>query len=247
MIDGYKTGGIFVKRRKSILALFASFVVVVATVFGMNQVREAPVVLTIAQQTERPTIIIDPGHGGMDGGATANGLIEKDINLAISLNLKDLLSIQGFRVIMTREDDRSLHDDGLTQIARQKRSDMYHRLDVMKQNPKAIFISIHQNKFEQSSSRGAQIFYSQNLPDSQKLADSIQASFQTLLQPDNKREIKAAQNNLFLLYEAQIPAVMVECGFISNPEEAANLSSQEYQKQVAFAVSQGLTQFLSLK
>ena len=232
------------KKRGQISALFGMIFIFVFTLFGIYQIQEKPIPVSAALQRERPTVIIDPGHGGMDGGATDNNIIEKDINLAVSLNLRDLLSIQGFRVIMTREDDRSLHDDGLNEIARQKRSDMYHRLSVIESNPNAVFISIHQNKFEQHSSKGAQIFYSPNHPDSQKLAKSIQDSFRTLLQPNNHREIKEAQNNLFLLYESQIPAVMVECGFISNPEEAAKLQTEDYQKQVAFAVYQGLHHYL---
>ena len=130
-------------------------------------------------------VILDPGHGGIDGGAEANNLIEKDINLAIALNLRDFLSVQGFRVIMTREDDRSIHDQGITQISRQKRSDMYNRLAIIEDHPEAIFVSIHQNKFEQAAVCGAQVFYSQNHPDSQQLAQQIQTSFASLLQPDN--------------------------------------------------------------
>ncbi len=203
------------------------------SVLGMRQVQQVQIV---SAQTlhQHPVIIIDPGHGGMDGGAQANGVTEKDVNLAVSLTLRDLLSQQGFHVIMTREDDRSIHEEGLTQISRQKRSDMYQRLKIIEDHPEAIFISVHQNKFEQSSSRGAQIFYSQNDPQ----------SFQQNLQPDNTRQIKPAENNLFLLYEAQIPAVMAECGFLSNPEEAHNLSTEQYQQQTAFTIYCGLMDYL---
>ena len=232
------------RKRGQIGALLGIIFILTFTLFGIYQIQEKPIPVSAVLPKEPVTVIIDPGHGGIDGGATDNNIIEKDINLAVSQNLRDLLSIQGFRVIMTREDDRSLHDDGLTQIARQKRSDMYHRLSVIENNPNAVFISIHQNKFEQSSSKGAQIFYSPNHPDSQKLAQSIQDSFVSLLQPDNHREIKEAQNNLFLLYESQIPAVMVECGFISNPEEAAKLQTEVYQQQIAFTVYRGLHRYL---
>lgn len=194
---------------------------------------------------EKPLIIIDPGHGGVDGGACANGLIEKDINLAISLNLRDLLSTQGFRVIMTREEDCSLHDEGITSISRQKRSDLHHRLALTEAHPDAVFISIHQNKFEQPSSHGAQIFYTTNFPEAELLAKSIQDHFISELQPENHRQIKPADNNLFLLYEAKVPAIMAECGFLSNPEEASKLATEDYQKKIAFVIYQGILDYFT--
>lgn len=232
---------------KSFLSVLVFSCFVIGVVFlGIHKVERVQFVSAVPQN-RRPVIILDPGHGGADGGAVANGIVEKDINLAIAMDLHDLLSAQGFCVIMTREDDRSIHDEGLTQLSRQKRSDMYNRLEMMKNHPEAYFISIHQNKFEQSSSKGAQIFYSQNRPESQKLAQAIQDSFHTLLQPENQREIKPAENNLFLLYEAPLPAVMAECGFLSNPQEGQKLTQTEYQQQVAFAIYQGLMHFLSMQ
>ena len=105
-----------------------------------------------------------PATAASTAGRRANGVSEKEVNLAISLQLRDLLSAQGFRVIMTREDDRSIHDEGITQISRQKRSDLYNRLAIIEDHPEAIFVSIHQNKFEQASSRGAQIFFQPQQP-----------------------------------------------------------------------------------
>lgn len=232
-------------RKRSWIALGMLFCMILGMVaLGIGRIeRVQPVYLL--EEEQRPVVIIDPGHGGIDGGAEANGLIEKDINLAISLNLRDFLSMQGFRVIMTREDDRSIHDQGITQISRQKRSDMYNRLALIEDHPEAIFVSIHQNKFEQASVCGAQVFYSQNNPDSQQLAAQIQSSFASLLQPDNTREIKPAENNLFLLYEATVPAVMVECGFLSNQQEAGQLSDPTYQRKVAFVVGQALCRFVA--
>ena len=239
-------------KYQSILSIFACtcLMITVTTVHMKHIERKNPPTLLTAlaedQSTKNlPTIIIDPGHGGVDGGASGNGLVEKDINLSISLNLRDLLWIQGFRVIMTREDDRSLHDEGIISIAQQKRSDLHHRLALMENHPEAIFISIHQNKFQQPSSKGAQIFYSQNLPESKQLAQSLQESFIKYLQPENQRQIKGAENNLFLLYEAKIPAIMAECGFLSNPEEAGKLASEQYRQEIAFVIYQGLLDYLS--
>lgn len=232
-------------RKRSLMGLGMLFCLILGMVaWGILHIEQVQPVFSV-QGEEQPVVILDPGHGGIDGGAEANNLIEKDINLAIALNLRDFLSVQGFRVIMTREDDRSIHDQGITQISRQKRSDMYNRLAIIEDHPEAIFVSIHQNKFEQASVCGAQVFYSQNHPDSQQLAQQIQTSFASLLQPDNTREIKPAENNLFLLYEATVPAVMVECGFLSNAQEAANLSDPDYQRKVAFVVGQALCRFVA--
>lgn len=229
--------------RSILLAISFSCLVFGMALKGIHRIELVEMVSAVPQGL-RPVVIIDPGHGGMDGGAQANGIVEKNINLSIAQNLHDLLSVQGFHVIMTREDDRSIHDEGLTQVVRQKRSDLHNRLAIMEAHPDAIFISIHQNQFPQPSCQGAQIFYSQNRPESEKLAQVIQEAFQRNLQPDNNRQIKPAQNNLFLLYEAKIPAVMVECGFLSNPQEAQKLAETEYQEQVAFTIFDGLMGFL---
>lgn len=229
--------------RSILLAIGFCCLVIGMAVKGIHRV-ELVELVSAAQPVSRPVVILDPGHGGIDGGAQANGIVEKGINLAIAQNLRDLLSVQGFHVIMTREDDRSIHDEGITQIARQKRSDLHNRLAIMEDHPEAIFISIHQNQFPQPSCQGAQIFYSQNRLESQKLAQAIQESFQRNLQPENSRQIKPAQNNLFLLYEAKIPAVMAECGFLSNPQESQKLAETEYQEQVAFTIFDGLMDFL---
>ena len=225
-------------RKSKLAAAFFCGAVVVLAAMGIGRVVQVEMG-SVHSRRQRPTIILDPGHGGVDGGAQANGVSEKEVNLAISLQLRDLLSAQGFRVIMTREDDRSIHDEGITQISRQKRSALYNRLAIIEDHPEAIFVSIHQNKFEQASSRGAQIFFSPNNPESQKLAQSIQETFVSLLQPENTRQIKKAENNLFLLYEAQIPAVMAECGFLSNPEEEGLLQDPKYQQTLAAAIAAG--------
>ena len=189
------------------------------------------------QQEEPLTIIIDPGHGGFDAGATGyDGIVEKEINLSISLKLRDLLVANGFSVHMTRETDDA--------TAGKKKEDMYVRLQSMTDYPNSLYISVHQNQFPQSQYHGAQIFYSQNLPESKELAQTIQDAFVQMLQPDNTREIKPAQKNLFLLYKATVPAVIVECGFLSNPTEAQQLASDAYQSKVAFTIFSGIVQYL---
>ncbi len=197
---------------------------------------------------EAPVVIIDPGHGGIDGGAVGvNGTVEKDINLEIALVLRDQLTLFGYDVLMTREDDRSIHDEGVTGIANQKRSDLNNRLALMNEYPDAVVVMIHQNRFSQSKYSGAQVFYGKNHSESAELAKIIQSAFVRLLQPENTRAVKKAGKDIFLLYYSENPIVMVECGFLSNPEEEALLSDREYQQKVAFTIADGLTEYENQK
>ena len=192
----------------------------------------------------RPTVVVDPGHGGVDGGAScADGTPEKGINLAIALRLRDFLRSAGYEVIMTRETDISIHDASATTIRKKKNSDLHNRLKLAESHPDAIFVSIHQNQFEQEKYFGCQLFYSKNNAQSQTLAGAIDWAVKKQTQPDNKRELKPADSNLFLLWNARIPAVLVECGFLSNPREAEMLKDEEYQKQMAFAIFCGIEAF----
>lgn len=189
---------------------------------------------------------MDSPHGGMDGGcSTAEGVPEKGINLNIMLHLRDWLEAFGYEVEVTRDTDRSIHDKGVEGIANQKSSDMDNRLALFNEYENAVCISIHQNQFTDPQYSGAQMFYADTNSESEALAQSLQTQFRELLQPENQREIKLCGNELFLCYYCENPTVMVECGFLSNPEEAALLTSDEYQKQVAFTVFSGIQQWLA--
>ena len=204
-------------------------------------------VLTVGGVSAVQTVVIDPGHGGSDGGAVGySGSIEKEMNLDIALKLRDLLRVSGFRVVMTREDDRSIHDEGAETVAEQKRSDLYNRLDLYNADPTAIAVSVHLNQYPDPACRGAQIFYSPNDERSEKLAASVQGAFVRLLQPENTRQIKPADKNLFLLFHAEVPAILCECGFVSNPEEEALLMSEEYRAETAFAIYSGIVDHLAV-
>ncbi len=187
----------------------------------------------------KKTVILDAGHGGFDGGASAGDVLEKDINLKIALFLADHLRLSGYDVILTREDDSATNDEG-DRIRSKKISDMKNRLVIMKSYPDAFFVSIHLNKYSDSQPKGTQVFYSQKTEESKLLAQSIQQTVKELLQSDNHREIKPATRDAYLLYNAPIPAVIVECGFLSNPAELALLKTEEYQKKMAFAVYCGI-------
>lgn len=192
-----------------------------------------------------PSVVIDAGHGGEDGGAVSDdGVLEKDINLEISKKTSALLYMLGFDVTETRTDDTAL-DNGEETIRLRKVSDMKQRLEIYDSSDENVVISIHQNKFTQSQYNGTQIFYSPNNPNSQKLAESIKFSVKGLLQPNNERECKQADSGIYLLKNTHNPAVIVECGFISNEEECKKLIDSEYQKQMAFSISAGFLNYFN--
>lgn len=190
------------------------------------------------------TIIIDAGHGGEDGGAVIGEIVEKDINLEISLKLEKALKSMGYNVIMTRTEDKLIYDPAESKTMRQKKSaDIHKRTDIVNKSNNAILISIHQNKYPSPSSKGAQVFYSPKDSRSEVLAQNIQSAIGEMLQPKNKRMIKKSGTNIYMLYNAKIPAVMVECGFISNPNECKNLRDDEYQNKMVYCILCGILKF----
>lgn len=195
-----------------------------------------------------PVIIIDPGHGGFDGGATSeDGLIEKDINLAISQKLYDLFKMNGFQVILTRDTDKDLSDEGLTTIRQRKNSDIHNRLALANSYSDTILLSIHQNKFMRSKYWGAQVFYGPQNPESQKFGEIMQRTLIEMVQPENTRQYKPCEESVYLIHNAPMPALLVECGFLSNPEEAQKLNQDSYQKKLSFAIFSATAEYLGLE
>ena len=145
---------------------------------------------------------------------------------------------------MTRTDDIMTCDDGLDSLRKRKVSDIHNRFDILEKNPDAVFISIHQNKFEDNSQHGTQVFYSGNNDESKLLAESIQNSIVSVLQPDNSRVVKKSGSGIYLLYHAKLPAVLVECGFISNPAEVKKLNDENYRMKIAILIADGLIKYL---
>ncbi len=190
-------------------------------------------------------IIVDAGHGGMDGGTSAaDGTKEKDINLSIARKLNLLLVASGYKTVMLRNDDALIGDNSLSTIRARKVSDIRKRLEVAESYPESILVSIHQNYYSVPKYSGAQVFYSTNSPKSKILAQSIQDSVVNGLQPDNDRKIKAVGSDIYLLYNCTLPAVMVECGFMSNEREAEKLKTDSYQTQMALSIMQGILNYL---
>lgn len=183
------------------------------------------------------TIVIDPGHGGIDGGATScTGVLESQINLQIGLRLRDLLHFLGYQTVMTRQTDTSIHTQGET-IAAQKVSDLKNRVKLVNETPNAIYLGIHQNIFADSRYHGAQVFY-RNEEESEDLARMLQQN----LCPN--RQSKPGEG-IYLLQNIQAPGVLVECGFLSNPAEEEKLRDAGYQKWLCAVIAESLRDFLS--
>lgn len=198
-------------------------------------------------KNQTPCIIIDAGHGGFDGGAsTDDGYPEKHINLNVSLYLNDYLTTLGYETLLTRTKDESLEESDLSTIRKRKTSDLHSRMNIMKETDNAIFISIHQNHFSQEKYSGMQVFYSPSFSDeSSLLAEAIQKCTAETLQPENTRKIKECTSSVFLIYKAVKPAVLVECGFLSNNKESELLKTEAYQKKIALCIAMGIQNYLS--
>lgn len=228
--------------KKSISILLAAFIISFSIV-AFQQIR---LVSADNYSVENvPVIIIDAGHGGEDGGAVGiDGTAEKDLNLSISLKLNEILSAMGYQTRMVRTTDTSIHNTDADTVRERKVSDIHNRAAIMNEYENCIYVSIHQNKYSGSSIWGAQTFYSPNNEESKELAQLIQASIANNVQPDNKRVIKQSGTNIYVLYNATKPAVMVECGFVSNANELEQLKDDEYQNRMAFAISNGIINYL---
>lgn len=192
---------------------------------------------------QQPMIVIDAGHGGEDGGAEVDGVLEKDINLSIAGKLSEILRLCGCRVTEIRDEDISVYDSDAQTLREKKVSDLKRRVEIANGNDNNILVSIHQNKFDNSAYSGAQLFYSSNHDDSRVLAESIRGAITSLLQKDNTRELKPAGSDIYLLDHAEVPAVIVECGFLSNQEERSKLMDDAYQNEMAYAVAMGVLEY----
>lgn len=185
----------------------------------------------------KKTVIIDPGHGGIDVGTVGiDGSLEKNINLSISLDLYDYLMVSGINAVLTRDGDYEVYRAG----EKRTKSDLYNRMDFINSVPDSILISIHQNHFENEAEWGTQVWFSPNDEISPTIADKILQSVKENIQPENKRENKVSDNSYYILYKAQKPSVMVECGFVSNKNENNKLQDKEYQKDMAYSILAGI-------
>ena len=215
----------------TLLALFGIFAAILWQGSAVNASKNISL-----EQGGGPVLVIDPGHGGMDGGAvSADGTAEAQINLAIGLRMEELAKLLGVETDMTRREDVDLHDESAGTIRQKKSSDLKNRAARANSVPGGILISLHQNSLPQVPSvHGAQVFYSET-EGSRELAESVQAALNQTVN-DRAKEVKAAGGGVYLLKKAEIPAILVECGFLSNSEETALLNTQAHQNRLAVTI-----------
>ncbi|NDO20128.1 N-acetylmuramoyl-L-alanine amidase [Lachnospiraceae bacterium MD329] len=180
---------------------------------------------------------ISAPHGEPDGGAVGiNGTLEKDINLAIVEKLQEILEGKGVEVLLTREGDSGLQDEGAQTIRKMKISDMNKRREIIRDSGADLFLSIHMNSFSDKKVSGLHIFYDKNHPEIEETAKAIQESISKVTGAE-MHAIKTADESLFLMKNPPIPEILIECGFLSNPDEEKKLSDEKYQSKIAWAIA----------
>lgn len=228
--------------RKRSYAFAAAVLILLAVLLLWNR-EEAEEVELLHGRSASVTVAIDPGHGGFDPGKVGvDGTLEKEINLSISLILKEILEKNGISVIMTRTEDKAVgqSDSGETK----KLEDMKNRVAVINESNADLAVSIHQNSFTAESSKGAQVFYYPSSAEGERLAVLIQEKIKLSVEDDNHRLAKS-NDSYYMLKKTTCPIVIVECGFLSNYAEAALLNEKEYQQKIAAGIAEGIGEFLS--
>ncbi len=235
----YKKGSAFLK----IIAVFLLILIAARVSVSVYATSEA-YMETLTEVTEKSTVIIDAGHGGEDCGAIGvNGVYEKDLNFSIATIIGDLLSNEGYAVVYTRTNDALLYTDKENIQGMRKISDLKNRCKIGAEYPNSIYISIHMNSYKSSSCSGLQVYYSENNDKSKRLASEVQAAVKSKLQPENNRKTKSG-NGIYLLENLTNTAVLIECGFLTNPIECENLAKKEYQKELCSAIFCGIIEYI---
>ena len=219
---------------KKIMELIFALAVLAGLLFAGDKVR---MYVSVQQENvRRNLVVLDPGHGGRDPGKVgAQGEQEKDINLAISLKVKERLEKDGMEVVMTREKDVMLADED---ASNKKLEDLNNRISIINERQPAVAVSIHQNSYSDASVKGAQVFYFTHSDKGKQAAEAMQKELLEFDQ-ENTRKIKA-NDTYYLLKKTEVPTVIVECGFLSCPEEEALLTDEAYQKKLAEAIAKGI-------
>jgi len=227
------------------MALFALLcigaILLLSLAFGLSPLRGTGTDLSVQARGDfspLPVVILDPGHGGRDGGAVSiTGTAEKHLNLAVAKKLGEFLEAAGMRVVYTRTEDIALNDpEGGTK----KTADLLARVKIARGEENPLFISLHMNTLPQEQYSGLQVFYTESNALSHAVASTIQRDIRMMLQKENGREAKNAGHSIYVLDRLDCPAVLVECGFISNHTEARLLETESYQNQLAFVLSRSI-------
>ncbi len=188
-------------------------------------------------ETIRPVLIIDAGHGGEDGGAiSVSGISESHLNLAIARRVDLTLGLFGAPSVMLRQQDISLHDPQAKSLREKKVSDLHNRVELVLQQPNGVLLSIHQNSFPSDKYSGAQVFFAPT-DGSKALAQAMQEALRTAVDPANNRQAAAISQSVYLMNHVTCPAILVECGFLTNPAEERRLQDPGYQTVLAAAMA----------
>ena len=239
---------------KYTLRFFLISVLTAAVVLGLGlafikayKYRATSLPLPASRENDKITVVIDPGHGGEDAGAVApDGTFEKDLNLEIASLVRALCILNGNEVKMTRDSDTLLYDyygDLDNYTGQKKVYDLKNRVKIAESEENPIYIGIHMNKFSSSKYSGTQIYYSKNAKEGELLASNLAGKIKRFLQPENKRQIKAADSSIYVLNTINCPAVLVECGFLSNESELAKLKDAKYQAALALTIFSSICEF----
>ncbi|NLO99596.1 MAG: cell wall hydrolase [Clostridiaceae bacterium] len=232
---------VLVKRKNAVLILLILFLSV--AIFSIDG-RTSPIAETIKENTGA-AIVIDAGHGGEDPGKVSNysSLAEKDLNLRIAQLLKDLLEQDGYTVYMTRTEDKLNYSAGTKEIYQKRKQDLTARKKFIDESGADAVVSIHMNSFSETKYYGAQTFYPPSSIDSERLAKNIQNALIDVCDKTNKRTALLKKERIILFRDLKVPTALVECGFLSNPEEEAKLKTLEYQELLAKGIKKGIDSF----
>lgn len=238
-----------VRKHKNAVSFFSIFTVLIValamSISAVGRIYRSELFVTVGTDINNERIIIiDPGHGGEDSGAvSADGVFEKDLAMAVAFEVGKILTEKGYAVVYTRTTDRLLYEPEENIKGIRKISDLKNRCKVAEAYPEAIFVSIHMNSFGDSKYSGLQVYYSEKNDISYQIANSVQQRVRTDIQSENKRTVKAGRN-IYILENISNPAILIECGFLSNAAECKKLSEKEYQNRLSFSIVCGIIDVL---
>ena len=231
-----------IRKRKILFTLLSCCCLIFGIVF-FTSIKDNSYISTVSLPVSGKVVVVDAGHGVPDEGAeSSNGTSEAETNLKIALKLQNLLESSGCTVILTRSDENAIYDIDSKTLRQKKISDIRNRVKIGNESSADIFVSIHLNKIPQQQYDGWQTFYKEDSEDGRKLATIIQSNLNEAIQKENNRVAKSIQN-IYIINHVEIPTTIVECGFLSNPEEEKKLLNDEYQNRLAWGIYNGIIDY----
>lgn len=231
----------YINKNSIMITLIIIFILIISSIYNLNNNKST--IQTVSLPVSGKTIVLDAGHGQPDSGAeNSTGLTEENINLKITKKVQSLLEQSGCNVVLTRSDENGIYDLDSKTLREKKVSDIKNRVKIGNESSADAFVSIHLNKIEQSQYYGWQTFFKTNNEKSEQLAKSIQEELNSSIQKENKREALKITGK-YIIEHVEIPITIVECGFLSNPEEAELLQQDEYQNKLAWGIYNGIMDY----